>query len=209
VLSALALATVLYTVKPGDTLSGVAQQYNTTWEAVYDANQSSIRNPNFLYVGEQLLVPEGEQTTGSVPVQGATPQQSASGSNTVQSAPVQSAPVPGTSGQSYSVTPAAASIPAQGTPAQTTPGAASSGASGADSSALDDVPGVPQSFAACVASRESTDDTDPAADGNAYGIVPGSGYSVSGDSLAQQKQVFEEIYATSGPSAWAGDGCGS
>jgi hypothetical protein len=68
---------------------------------------------------------------------------------------------------------------------------------------------VPQSFAACVASRESTNDTNPAAGGNAYGILPASGYNVSGDSIAQQKQVFEEIYATTGPSAWAGDGCSS
>ena len=210
-LSALALATVLYTVKPGDTLSGVAQQYNTTWEAVYDDNQSTIRNPSFIYAGERLRVPEGDQTTGSVPVQASAPQ-SSSGSNTGQSAPVQSAPVPGTSGQSYSVTPAAASTPAQSTPGSSTSGTASSGASGAsgaDSSALGDVPGVPQSFAACVAYRESTDDTNPAADGNAYGIVPGSGYNVSGDSIAQQKQAFEEIYATSGPSAWAADGCAS
>ena len=45
-LSALALASVLYTVKSGDTLSGVAQHYNTTWEAIYDDNQSTIHNPN-------------------------------------------------------------------------------------------------------------------------------------------------------------------
>jgi nucleoid-associated protein YgaU len=55
VLSALALATVLYTVKPGDTLSGVAQQYNTTWMAIYDDNQSTIRNPNMIFVGQQIL----------------------------------------------------------------------------------------------------------------------------------------------------------
>jgi LysM repeat protein len=205
VLSALALATVLYTVKPGDTLSGVAQQYNTTWEAIYHDNQSEIRNPNMIYVGEQLRVPEGDRTTGTVPVQ-APAAKSFSSSNSGQSAPAQSAPA-----QSYSVTP----VQAAPTAAQSTSDTASSTASsasttaGTSASSLADIPGVPESFAACVAYRESTDDTNPAADGNAYGIIPASGYNVSGDSIAQQKQVFEEIYDTTGPSAWAADGCAS
>ena len=83
----------------------------------------------------------------------------------------------------------------------------SSSGSGDASGALGDIPGVPQSFAACVAYRESTNNTNPAAHGNAYGIIPASGYNVSGDSVAQQKQVFKQIYDTSGPRAWAADGC--
>jgi LysM repeat protein len=193
VLSALALATVLYTVKPGDTLSGVAQQYNTTWGAIYHDNQSTIGNPNLIYAGERLSVPAGDQTTGVVPAQ-APASQSSTSSSIGQGAPV----------QSYKVTTAPAP-----TPAQSTPDSASSSTSSTSSSALDDIPGVPESFAACVAYRESTDDTNPAADGNAYGIIPASGYNVSGDSIAQQKQVFEEIYDTTGPSAWAADGCAS
>jgi hypothetical protein len=66
---------------------------------------------------------------------------------------------------------------------------------------------VPHSFATCVAYRESTNDTNPAGHGNAYGIIPASGYNVSGDSIAQQKLVFKQIYDTTGPSAWAADGC--
>jgi LysM domain len=174
VLSALALATVLYTVKPGDTLSGIAQNYNTTWEAIYDGNQSVIQNPGLVYAGQQLRVHEGDLATGLVPVQAAAPV------------------------KSYTVTPAAAPAPAQ-----SAAGSASSGGSGA----LSDIPGVPQSFAACVAYRESTNDTNPAANGNAYGIIPASGHNVSGDSIAQQKQVFKQIYDTTGPSAWAADGC--
>ena len=185
-LSALALATVLYTVKSGDTLSGIAQHYNTTWEAIYDGNHSAIHNPNVVYAGQQLRVHEGDLATGLVPVQAAAPQSSSS--NTSQSAPV----------KSYAVTPAAAPAPAQS--------AAGSAGSGG-SSALSDIPGVPQSFAACVAYRESTNNTNPAAHGNAYGIIPASGHNVSGDSIAQQKQVFKQIYDTTGPSAWAADGC--
>lgn len=102
-LSALALATVLYTVKPGDTLSGIAQHYNTTWEAIYDGNHSAIQNPNMVYAGQHLRVREGDLTTSLVPVQAAAPQSSVSDSG--QSAPV----------QSYQVTPASASAPAPST----------------------------------------------------------------------------------------------
>ncbi len=37
---------------------------------------------------------------------------------------------------------------------------------------------MPSSFAACVAYRESTDLQNPAANSNAYGIIPASGYNV-------------------------------
>jgi LysM repeat protein len=187
VLSALALATVLYTVKSGDTLSGIAQHYNTTWEAIYDGNHSAIQNPNVVYAGQQLRVHEGDLATGLVPVQAAAPQSASSNSGQ------------GESVKSYTVTPTAATS----APAQSAAGSASTGGSGA----LSDIPGVPQSFAACVAYRESTNNTNPAAHGNAYGIIPASGHNVSGDSIAQQKQVFKQIYDTTGPSAWAADGC--
>lgn len=188
-LSALVLTTVLYTVKSGDTLSGIAQNYNTTWEAIYDGNQSAIKNPNLIYAGERLRVHEGDLTRTLAHAKTRTLQHSSS-SDRGQSAPV----------LSYRVAPAPA-------PAPSTPGSTSSGRSGYDSSALSDIPGVPQSFAACVAYRESTNDTNPAAHGNAYGIIGASGYDVSGDSLAQQKQVFKQIYDTTGPRAWAADGC--
>ena len=181
----------MYTVKPGDTLSGVAQQYNTTWEAIYNDNQSTIHNPNLVYAGQQIRVPKGDLTAAVVPVQASAPQ---AASTSAQSAPV----------QSYSVTPA----PAASTTVHSSSDTANSGySSGSSSSSLSDVPGVPSSFAACVAYRESTDDTNPAANGDAYGIIPASGYNVYGDSLAQQKQVFEQIYDSTGPSAWAADGC--
>jgi hypothetical protein len=72
---------------------------------------------------------------------------------------------------------------------------------------LAQVPGVPYQFASCVAYRESTDLLNPAAKGNAYGIIPASGYDVSGLAVWQQKKIFTLIYQTSGPSAWAADGC--
>jgi hypothetical protein len=69
------------------------------------------------------------------------------------------------------------------------------------------IPGMSDSMASCIAYRESTNDTNPAADGNAFGIIPASGYNVAGDSLSQQEQVAGQIYAQSGGGAWAADGC--
>jgi LysM repeat protein len=83
----------------------------------------------------------------------------------------------------------------------------SQGWSGYSSSSLSDIPGVPSSFAACVAYRESTDLQNPAADGNAYGIMPSSGYDVYGTSLAYQKRIFAELYGQYGGTPWAADGC--
>ena len=67
------------------------------------------------------------------------------------------------------------------------------------------VPGVPAGFAACVAMRESG---NGAGSSNIYGIIPASGYSVAGMSVAQQKQVFSQLYAKDGTAPWAPyDGC--
>ena len=148
-LSAIALAAVLHTAKPG-----IPQHHNTSWEAVLDHSQAAIQSSNLIYGGDQ---------TKALPhVQVATTQ-----------------PLSSSSGSGYA------------------------------SSDLGDIPGVPHWFATCVAYRESTNDTNPAAHGNAYGIIPASGYNVSGESIAQQKLVFKQIYDTTGPSAWAADGCPS
>lgn len=72
---------------------------------------------------------------------------------------------------------------------------------------LDDIPGVPSSFVKCVAFRESTNDTNPAANGNAYGIIPASGHDVEGASLATQKAAFAQLYSQDGGTPWAADGC--
>lgn len=69
------------------------------------------------------------------------------------------------------------------------------------------IPGMPQSLTNCIAFRESTNGTNPAANGNVFGIIPASGYNVAGDSIAQQEQVAGQIYASVGGSAWAADGC--
>ncbi len=50
-----------YTVQRGDTLSSIARRYNTTVEAILRAN--NIANPNYIYVGQRLLIPKaGEES---------------------------------------------------------------------------------------------------------------------------------------------------
>lgn len=49
-----------YTVKAGDTLSKLAEQfYNNIakWEKIYEANRDALKNPNYIYVGMKLNIP--------------------------------------------------------------------------------------------------------------------------------------------------------
>ena len=47
-----------YTVKAGDTLSSIAEKFNTTYQAIADLN--GIDNPNLIYAGQTLSIPQGE-----------------------------------------------------------------------------------------------------------------------------------------------------
>lgn len=157
---------IYVTVEPGNTLSGIAAQYGTSYQALAAAN--GIGNPNLIYAGQRIAVGGGE----AQPVQ----------QNSVQS--------------SYT--------PPQ-TPASTTytPTPVASGGG-----ALDNVPGVPSGFAACVAQRESSNGTNQAYNGGVYGIINASGYHVNGQSLAAQKQAFSALYAQYGAAPWQpSDGC--
>lgn len=51
------VTTLQYTVKSGDTLSGIAAQYHVTWNAIYNANRDKISDPNVIYPGEVLIIP--------------------------------------------------------------------------------------------------------------------------------------------------------
>jgi hypothetical protein len=45
-----------YIVKSGDTLSSIAKKYNTTWQNLYELNKDSIKDPNLIYVNQQLKI---------------------------------------------------------------------------------------------------------------------------------------------------------
>jgi NitT/TauT family transport system substrate-binding protein len=57
-----------YTVKAGDTLSKLAEHfYNSIakWETIYEANKDTLKNPNYIYIGQKLLIPPPDQPTES------------------------------------------------------------------------------------------------------------------------------------------------
>jgi hypothetical protein len=186
-----AVALAAYLVQPGDTLSGIAASHSVSLAAVEAAN-THISNFNMIFAGQSIELPQGSSAATAITGAQAVPaQQSAS---VKQSVPVQQSAPTHTS-------------PSSTASATATVSSGSAGSSGYSSSSLSDIPGVPSSLAACVAYRESTNLQNPAANGNAYGIIPASGYNVYGTSLAHQKQVFAELYAQDGGSPWAADGC--
>jgi hypothetical protein len=187
-----AVALAAYLVQPGDTLSGIAASHSVSLAAVEAANPH-ISNFNLIFAGQSIELPSGSSAAAVITGAQAVPaQQSASVKHSV---PVQQ------SAPSYTSPSSTASATA------TVHHSSSTGSSGYSSGSLSDIPGVPSSLASCVAYRESTDLQNPAADGNAYGIIPASGYNVYGTSLAHQKQVFAELYAQDGATPWAADGC--
>lgn len=50
-----------YIVKSGDTLSGIASEYNTTYQAL--AQYNNIANPNLIHVGQVINIPNGSTST--------------------------------------------------------------------------------------------------------------------------------------------------
>jgi LysM repeat protein len=53
---------VTHTVQRGETLSSIARQYGTTWQAIAQAN--NIANPSQIYAGQSLKVPTSGGTSG-------------------------------------------------------------------------------------------------------------------------------------------------
>lgn len=46
-----------YTVKKGDTLSGIGAKFHIPWQHIYNANKSKISNPNLIHPGLVLTIP--------------------------------------------------------------------------------------------------------------------------------------------------------
>jgi len=48
-----------YEIKSGDSLSKIAQKYpNMTWQKIYDANKDTISDPNKIYPGQKIRIPQ-------------------------------------------------------------------------------------------------------------------------------------------------------
>jgi NitT/TauT family transport system substrate-binding protein len=56
-----------YTIQAGDTLSRLAQRHYgdaLKWNRIYEANKQSVKNPNYIYIGQKIMIP-GDETSGT------------------------------------------------------------------------------------------------------------------------------------------------
>ncbi|MDX6338757.1 MAG: Transglycosylase-like domain [Streptosporangiaceae bacterium] len=192
-----------HTVQPGDTLSGIAASAGVSLTNVEAANRW-IKNPNLIYVGQVVHVPDGRSgitpaapTYYQAPATSTTP---SAGSDTSAAASGTSSVSSGTSSES-SGTSSASSGTGTSSASSSTPAASTSGGS------------APSSFQQCVSWRESGNNPNASSAG-LYGILPSTwaslGYSGTAQqaSVAQQSQAFQQLYAQYGTSPWAPyDGC--
>ena len=179
-----------HTVQPGDTLSGIAAQSGVSLINLEAANPQ-IANPNLIYVGQQVNVPDGKSGAAAT----------ASGYSAVGD------------GDGDSDDSAVTSTPAPSVPASTP--SVSAGSSASSSAAVTPASGgsASSSFQQCVAWRESGNNPTASSAG-LYGILPSTWASLglSGTaaqaSVAQQTAAFQQLYAKYGTSPWAPyDGC--
>ncbi len=48
----------VYTVKSGDTLSGIGQRFGVSWQKIYAANKGKIKDPDLIYPGQEFVIPD-------------------------------------------------------------------------------------------------------------------------------------------------------
>ena len=49
-----------YTIQSGDSLSKIASNYGTTWQAIFEANKDKISDPDKIFPGQEIVIPQGE-----------------------------------------------------------------------------------------------------------------------------------------------------
>ena len=165
------------TVQAGDTVSEIANKYNTTVEEIQNLNQ--LENVNLIYVGEELVVNTNGQaaTTASSEAPAAT-------ATVCSQAPVQQAPVQQTPAQQQ-----VASAPAQQATSQQTY-TASTAASADEASARE-----------FIAARESGGSYS-AANGQYYGKYQLSRSYLGGDLSAANQERVANNYVQSRYGSW-------
>jgi LysM repeat protein len=72
-----------YVVVAGDTLSGIAQRYHTSWPAL--ASYNHVSNPNLIYIDQTICIPQGGLASNSVDVQLANVQETSTSASTTLS----------------------------------------------------------------------------------------------------------------------------
>ncbi len=48
-----------YTVQSGDNLSKIGQHYGVSWQQIYEANRDKLDDPDKIYPGQELNIPQG------------------------------------------------------------------------------------------------------------------------------------------------------
>jgi len=47
-----------YTVQSGDSLSKIGSHYGISWQKIYDANRDKLENPDKIFPGQELTIPQ-------------------------------------------------------------------------------------------------------------------------------------------------------
>lgn len=47
-----------YTVQSGDNLSKIGAHYGISWQKIYDANRDKLDNPDKIFPGQELVIPQ-------------------------------------------------------------------------------------------------------------------------------------------------------
>lgn len=187
-----------YTVKAGDTLSGIAKRVYgnpNDWPALYWANHSQVRYANEIQVGQVLKVPAKPAKVPAPP------------------AVLGPAPAPAPAPVAEQAAPAG---PATDAPAASS--AVTSVAPSAPRQAAATVSAAGGSFQACVIARESGGNSQVMNASGHYGLYQfsastwaaygGNPAAFGNASVAQQNQVFNNAIAAGGQSNWSAyDGC--
>lgn len=58
-----------YTVQTGDSLTSIGEKFGVNWSAIYDLNRLTVTDPNLIYAGQVLAVPQAGTPTRTYTVQ--------------------------------------------------------------------------------------------------------------------------------------------
>ncbi|WP_341779864.1 aggregation-promoting factor [Levilactobacillus sp. HBUAS70063] len=167
-------ADVRVTVKSGDTVAKIANQYSSSVSSIEKAN--SLKNVNLIYVGESLVVPSSTSTSASTTTSQSAQTTTPSTSTTTTAAK--------TSANTYNTTSAAST----GTSTTST---STSSTTSSDSSAK-----------AWIANKESGG-SYTASNGNYYGKYQLSKSYLNGDYSAANQEKVANSYVSSRYGSWA------
>ena len=48
-----------YTVQSGDSLSKIGSRFGVSWQKIFDANRDKLDDPDKIYPGQELTIPQG------------------------------------------------------------------------------------------------------------------------------------------------------